>query len=53
MFVWHNTCLPLPGVFSGTVLRVERQDSAHGLIIRLEDRFTGDGAEHVAAMPVR
>jgi hypothetical protein len=35
------------------MLRVETQDSANTLIVRLEGRFTGDGAEQVRTLVTR
>jgi hypothetical protein len=36
-----------------TMLRVEMQDSANVLILRLEGRFTGDGAEEARMLMTR
>jgi hypothetical protein len=36
-----------------TMLRLDMQDSADALIIRLEGRFTGDGAEHARMLMTR
>jgi anti-anti-sigma regulatory factor len=35
------------------MLRVEMQDSAKALIVRLEGRLTGEGAEHVRMLAIR
>ena len=35
------------------MLRAETQDSANALIVRLEGRFTGDGAEEVRMLVAR
>jgi hypothetical protein len=35
------------------MLRVEMQDAVNALIVRLEGRLTGDGAEHVRMLVTR
>jgi hypothetical protein len=53
MAAWHSTCIDPFRIRLERMLRIEMQDSGKALTIRLEGRFTADGAEHTRMLVAR